>query len=104
MIYLEQFKIPQVGNIGIEDLEDGRPASDHFMPDLQQHRFHMWWNGGGIGNADTLEEAREFCLGYATRRLKTKIAELRRDLREAEGAQTTMGDDPFNLGQFKGGD
>ena len=66
--YVETFKIGR-WTFGIEDHEDGAPPEDHFFPHEYKEgrckRFRLWRSGGGFGQADTLEEARQMVVDRA---------------------------------------
>lgn len=56
--FIEQYDVPGVGRFAIEDYEDGAPAAQHFFPHTKHKRYHLWRNGCGIGQADTLADAK----------------------------------------------
>lgn len=63
--YVEEYIIRGV-LWGIEDREDGRPPEEHFFAyDKTRKRFSCWRGGGGFGQCDTLEDARNCLMDYA---------------------------------------
>ena len=56
----------------IEDLEDGRPMEEHFMGGDARQRFSCWVGGCGIGQFDTLEEARTRIRDHVLREARKK--------------------------------
>lgn len=86
---------------GIEDMKDGKPASQHFMPDKQTHRFKCWVGGGGIGDSDTIEAARERVYLHAKSRLEKLVGELANRLNKAQAALIKLGDEPAKLFRFE---
>ena len=98
--YREQFCVG-TSTFGIEDYEQ---RGDHFFPDLPHKRFHLWRNGCGIGQADTIDEARKIIHIYVVSHFRAARAGHRERMQEAERILGSLGDDPFNLGRFKTGD
>lgn len=96
--YLETYLVNGT-TIGIEDLKDGQP--DHFMPDRQTQRFHLWTNGCGFGAADTLDDARQKAYDYITETLDAAIVDYEAVLMGKLSARKRLGgDDPAKLLQF----
>ena len=78
--YVETYKIR--GSIcGIEDYTQGR-KKDHFMADLPHKRFKSWFGGGGLGDSDTIEEARQKIADYATMLLEEDMVQMTLGLKE----------------------
>jgi hypothetical protein len=96
--YLETFRIRGLPTLGIEDYEQ---PGEHFMPNSDHKRYQLWSGGCGIGQADTLEEARNKVLAFAKLRLIEQIAPLEKKTREIKQSIALLGDDVFNLGRFK---
>ena len=64
--------------------------------------FRCWFGGGGVGpNYETQNEAREFIRSYIVTRAATECVELRKQMKQLEHILSKLGDDFFNLGQFK---
>lgn len=98
--YIEQFETPQ-GTYGIEDHKDGRPVSEHFFHDRKgRKRFHCWENGRGIGEFDTLEEARRRVHGYAIARLRNEVTAARARIAVLQKKLDKIKDDVFHLGRI----
>jgi hypothetical protein len=90
---------------GIEDHEDGRPKEDHFFPHRyrsgQSKRFHLWRGGGGFGQADTLEQARQKLFDYAKQNIESKRLETKQELEITEAQLKCLGDDSAHLFRFE---
>ena len=63
--YVERYDIG-TGFFGIEDYQ--KPG-DHFFPDKPHRRFRSWYNGCGIGQSDTIKEARKIIFDFVIRDL-----------------------------------
>lgn len=71
-IYAETYMID--GSIcGVEDY---RQRGKHFMPTMPHKRYKSWFGGGGLGDSDTLQEARQKIYDYAKLRLHDEIDKL----------------------------
>lgn len=85
--YVEAFTIGDK-QFGIEDYKDGKPDKDHFFPETfrakKAQRFHVWAGGCGIGQATTIEKAREIIVDYARRRAQQKVIEAQNFLKDAD--------------------
>lgn len=82
--YLEEFSINK-STFGIEQCDDF---------------FQVWYNGGGIGKCETLDEARRITHHYATNQLRAEISGYQDRLQAATHALDGLGDDVFRLGKF----
>lgn len=60
---------------GIEDYKDGRPDSEHFMPDKTRPRYMLWRGGCGIGQHGTLGGTRMDIFNHALKRAVLDHAE-----------------------------
>jgi hypothetical protein len=96
--YVEEYKIANM-RFGIEDYKQKRKG--HFMPDLPHKRYHCWVNGGGIGQADTLQEARQIIFQLAIDNLDANIYKLTEDLFIRLQAKHLLADNMDNLQGFK---
>lgn len=100
--YIEEFEV--LGSrYGIEDLDDGKPDSEHFMPESQreQGRFHLWCNGCGIGHADSRFEARTKIHRRAKAVAIAKESDAKRALEAARNAIAALDDDSSFLFRFE---
>lgn len=100
MEYREQFNIGG-RTFGIEDYEDGQPASEHFFAHKDHKRFRLWVGGCGIGQTDTIETARSLIHTYAVSEASAKYHGHQERMIEAQHTLAKLGDDPFNLGTFR---
>ena len=75
--YIEQFEILGVGRLSIEDYES---PGNHFFPEEYKSgkckRYRLRSGGSRFGTVDTLKEAREAVLRYATKALQKQRDEL----------------------------
>lgn len=101
--YIEEYRVPTpAGNVtyGIEDYE---APGDHFFPDYyftgQCKRFRLWRSGGGFGQADTLQEARDKLAEYAMYNLRNDISAYKSALVRLEAAHEQADDsaDPMSV-------
>ena len=103
--YLETFRIPlsstQFIQLGIEDYEQ---PGVHFFADQPHKRFRLWSGGCGIGEADTLEEARKILLHYIASDLRVRSDRALADLKVMQRTLNQLGgEDPidtFKLAKF----
>lgn len=58
--------------------------------------------GGGIGNASSINEARQMIHAYAVSELQRKKQEAENLIKRIDDALTQLGDDPANLEYFRG--
>lgn len=105
--YIESFFI-NGAKYSIEDYEDGQPMEEHFFgmrygsgKTGDCKRFRLWRNGGGFGQADTLQEARQLLLDYATQNLKAEEASAKRKYVTASACLGTLGTDTAHLFRFE---
>lgn len=104
--YIEQYDVPGVGTLGIEDYEDGQPKEAHFFgrdykKGGKKPRYNVWSNGGGLGGCKTLEEARQKAFAWATDQTEKRRREAARNLANATRVKHDLGKDPFNLGIYR---
>lgn len=103
--YREEFVID--GNcFGIEDYKDGLPDKQHFMPfkfrEGKAKRFHCWLGGCGIGEFDTIQQARQHVYNYAVSRAVEDLTKVKARLHKLNKLVESLGDeDTFNLAKFK---
>lgn len=98
---LETYKVANM-ELSIEDYKQKLPKGEsHFFADRPHKRYHCWVNGGGLGQADTLEEARKVLFDWATARLNEAIYKLNEDLFIRLQAKHLLADSIENLQGFK---
>jgi len=98
--YIETFVIDGT-TYGIEDYKDGRPPEDHFMADRAKKRYKCWKGGCGVGDRDTLEQARKLIYDYAQLYLSTEHCKTTLRLQSLSKTLSRLGlDDVFQLAQF----
>ena len=97
---LEQYKIANM-NLSIEDYKQKpQKGETHFFANYPHKRFRGWVNGGGLGEADTLEEARQILFQWATDRLEEQYHELTDKLYVVLQAKHLLADNVENLKGF----
>lgn len=94
--YIETFKIDGMV-YGIEDLT---APGDHFIHTEPYSRYQLWRGGCGIGNADTIAEARTQIHEYAKRCVSAALKKASNRVSELTVTATKLGSDPFNLCMF----
>ena len=76
--YIETYSTPAGYTFGIEDHADGLGEDQHFFHhdylEGKAKRFRTWSNGCGIGNVDTLEEARKLIADHIMDRSRAGVA------------------------------
>lgn len=88
--HIEKYTI-RGSSYGIEDREDGRHDADHFFPDDKtRKRFSCWVGGCGIGQFDTLEEARTKLIDHARFRAAGDKASAVRTVQECDHVLITL--------------
>ncbi len=88
MNYIERFKIPGVPGLLISKEENGM--------------FKAWSGGCGVGgDFKTIEKCREFLFEDAIQDLIRKEDEASKTYALCVKSKTILGNDVFNLGQFK---
>ena len=100
MEYIERFDVEK-GKTKIRLAISKEPKTSIFSDG--KDGFHPWAGGCGIGgNNRTLAGARLVCFEHVTSSdIKRRIADHKARLLELEYLEQTLGDDTFNLGQFK---
>ena len=98
---LEEYKIAHM-NFSIEDYKQ-KPKKDehHFFADRPHKRYHCWVNGGGLGEADTIEEARQILFQWANDRINEDIYNLNDNLYVRLQAKHLLDDNIANLQGFR---
>jgi hypothetical protein len=96
--YKEKFVVRGT-TYGIEDYE--QKGVKHFMPHLKHKRFHNWAGGCGIGDYDTIADARGALLAFITRRTKDDLERAEKVVDECDGVLEMLDNDPFNLSAYK---
>lgn len=103
--YIEKYEVPGDSFYGIEDYLDGQPMKDHFFGykfDKDRDPRYLLWRGGcGIGTAETINEARGKLFRFIRDRINQKHKCLIKQTDEISGVVGQLGDDPFNLGEFR---
>jgi hypothetical protein len=101
--YIETFKI-LYNTFGIEDHKDGKGKDKHFFHEDfilgKRKRFEDWRSGCGIGEFDTLEQAKKHLLAYVSADLNERMEKLIHDLEEVFAAKkqlTLKGLDSFKV-------
>jgi len=70
---LEVYKVANM-ELSIEDYKQKPKKGEyHFFADRPHKRYHCWVNGGGLGQSDSLEDARIILFDWATARLDEDI-------------------------------
>ena len=98
---VERYVIPGAGSYGIEDYES--PGLHFFLDEYLSgrcKRFRLWRNGCGVGQADSLEEARQLIHDYARHHLQDEFERLDKTLAGITASRKKLGDDVFRLGRF----
>ena len=85
--------------LSIEDYKDKNKG--HFMHTKPPKRYYCWCNGGGLGEANTLDEARQKLFDFAMDRLHEGVKRFTGKLHACLDAQRTLGEDINNLQKFK---
>lgn len=102
--YVETFVVPRGRHDCTYGIEDFEVPGDHFMPFRYENgeckRFMLWSGGCGIGEADTLEEARQLLQAFIVSQLHVECGVLRETLVRNQAALDWLGGDPFRLGRF----
>jgi len=77
---LERYKVADM-SLSIEDYKQKpKKGESHFFSNYPHKRYRGWVNGGGLGEAGTLEEARQILFQWATDRLNEDIYQLNEKL------------------------
>ena len=98
---LEEYKIASM-YLNIEDYKQKpKKGEHHFFADHPHKRYHCWASGGGLGEADTIEEARQILFRWATDRLNESIYKLNESLFISLQAKHLLADNMDNLQGFK---
>lgn len=95
---IETYQVKDM-ELSIEDYKD--KTAKHFMSDRPHKRYYCWCNGGGLGEASTLEEARQKLFDYVMDRLHDGVKKFTGELHAYLDAQRTLGEDTNNLQKFK---
>ena len=103
-LYIEEYSIDG-HKFAVEDHEDGQPAEKHFFHNHylsgEGKRFHCWHNGCGVGQFDTLADARFKIRDYALNDANRKYNMALDHKREAIAIIDALsGDDIFKLAAF----
>ena len=98
---LEKYKIADM-DLSIEDYKQKpKKGEHHWFADRPHKRYHCWVNGGGLGEADTLEEARQILFQWATDRIDEAIYKLNESLYVRLQAKHLLDGNMDNLQGFK---
>ena len=98
---LEEYKIANM-NLSVEDYKQKpKKGEHHFFADHPHKRYRCWVGGGGLGEADTLPEAREILFQWATARLNEDVYKLNEQLFIRLQAKHLLNDNMENLQDFK---
>ena len=98
---LEEYKIAHM-NLSIEDYKQKpKNGETHFFANHPHKRFRGWVNGGGLGEADTIEEARQILFQWANDRINEDIYNLNDKLYVRLQAKHLLNDNIDNLQGFK---
>ena len=98
---LEEYKIADM-NLSIEDYKQKpKKGETHFFVDHPHERYRCWVDGGGLGEAATLEDARQILFQWATDRLDEDIYNLNEKLYIRLQAQRLLSAKIDNLQGFK---
>ena len=95
--YIEDYTIANM-HLGIEDYK--QPSKHHFFPRLSHKRFSCWAGGGGLGESDTIEGARQILFDYAIEVIDKVIYELNEKLFINLHAKRTLNDNVLNIKEF----
>lgn len=82
-------------------IEDYSQPGDHFFPEKPHKRFKLWAGGCGIGDHDSLDEARKMLHAYAYSHVNAEYHGHQERAVSAQRALQKLGGDPFNLGRFR---
>jgi hypothetical protein len=98
---IEQYKIADM-NLSIEDYKQ-KPKKDehHFFSNEPHKRYHCWVNGGGLSQADIIEEARQILFDWAIGSIDADIYKLNEQLFIRLQAKHLLNDNVENLQGFK---
>ena len=100
MNYIEKFEVKKGGTKF--NLVVSQEPDDSIFSNNGKGGFKPWAGGCGIGSCQTTKTiARGILFGYITMEIKNRITKTKKELAELEALQTALGDDVFNLGQFK---
>jgi len=98
---LEEYKVANM-NLYIEDYKQKpKDGESHFMPSFPHKRYHCWVGGGGLGEFDTLPEARDDLFKWAIARLNEDIYKLNEQLYIRLQAKHLLAESVDNLQGFK---
>lgn len=97
--YIETFKVPHLGEFGIEDYEDGRPIEEHFFgKDYvrgKSHRYRIWWNGGGCGLSSNYEEIKSSLQIIIKCHVEKRLRIIQNEVMDLKGVLKAIQNDTF---------
>ncbi len=98
--YIESYRIDD-NRYDIEDYDDGQDPKIHFMAMYPHKRFRLWMNGAGLGQADTIEQARKNLFDLICRMEKDALTAYRKVVKVRERAIRKLGSTVSNLQKFR---